>query len=104
MNRCWNISSIAWDQMVEIVTTEYKRQILGEPCGLDTDTSTVKIEFGRIQESTACMVDVKLPHKKSVIEGFRIKQIQGSEKQSLQRPNGCATGTTAGSLGLICVI
>ena len=86
MNRCWNISSIAWDQMVEIVTTEYKRQILGEPCGLDTDTSTVKIEFGRIQESTACMVDVKLPHKKSVIEGFRIKQIQGNEKAIITTP------------------
>ena len=86
MNRCWNISGIAWDQMVEIVTAEYKRQILGEPCDPDTDTSAVKIEFGRIQESTACMVDVKLPHKKSVIEGFRIKQIQGSEKAIITTP------------------
>lgn len=86
MNRCWNISSIAWDQMVEIVTTEYKRQILGKPCDPDTDTSAVKIEFGCVQESTACMVDVKLPHKKSVIEGFRIKQIQGSEKAIITTP------------------
>ena len=84
MNHCWNIIDITWDQVVEKIKDEYRRTILGESREFDADT--VKIEFENFQESTTCMLDVKLPHKKNAIKGFRIKKIQENEKVIISMP------------------
>ena len=48
--------------------------------GGNSVSDTVKIEFHHFQEATTWIVDVKLPHKKNIIKGFKIKIIQGNEK------------------------
>lgn len=84
MNYYWNKTCIEWDQLVEIVTNEYRRQVLGEDYEYISDSAT--IEFRRVQEVTSCMADVNLPHKKSTIKGFRIKKTKGEERVVISTP------------------
>lgn len=84
MNYYWNNPCIEWNQLVEIVTNEYRGQVLGERGNSVSDT--VKIEFHHFQEATTWIVDVKLPHKKNIIKGFKIKIIQGNEKAIVSTP------------------
>lgn len=84
MNYYWNNPCIEWNQLVEIVTNEYRGQVLGERGNSVSDT--VKIEFHHFQEATTWIVDVKLPHKKKIIKGFKIKIIQGNEKAIVSTP------------------
>ena len=84
MNSYWNNTCIEWDALVEIITNEYRRQVLGENC--ESISDTVTIEFPHVQEVTICMVDVKLPHKKNIIKGFRIRKIKGVERIIISTP------------------
>ena len=84
MNYYWNNSCIEWDRLVEIVINEYRRQVLDESC--ESVSDTVEIIFCQLQEVTICMADIKLPHKKNTIKGFRIKKIQGDEKVIISTP------------------
>lgn len=84
MNYYWNNSSIEWDELVEIVSKEYRKQVLHEDCKNISDT--VIIEFTKIQEVTTCLVDVNLPHKKNIIKGFRIRVIKGEGRIIISTP------------------
>src|SRR5699024_3643479 len=84
MNYYWNNSCTEWDRLVEIVINEYRRQVLDESC--ESVSDTVEIIFCQLQEVTICMADIKLPHKKNTIKGFRIKKIQGDEKVIISTP------------------
>lgn len=84
MNYYWNNTSIEWDVLVEIVSNEYRMQVLHED--FEHISDTVTIEFSNIQEVTTCLVDVNLPHKKNIIKGFRIREIKGNERIIISTP------------------
>lgn len=84
MNYYWNNASIEWDLLVEIVSKEYRKQVLQEDC--ENLSDTVIIEFSNKQEVTTCLVDVNLPHKKNIIKGFRIRAIKGAERIIISTP------------------
>lgn len=84
MNHYWNNDAIEWDLLAEIVTNEYRRQVLDEKCESVSDTA--KIVFRQIEETITCMADVKLSHKKNVIKGFIIKKKQGDGEIIIKAP------------------
>ncbi|MBR4049522.1 MAG: hypothetical protein IKK09_03415 [Clostridia bacterium] len=70
--------------LVEMVSNEYRRQMLQEDCEDISDSVTVK--FHNIQEVTTCLVDINLPHKKNIIKGFRIREIKSEERIIISTP------------------
>ena len=86
MNYYWDKACIEWDLLVDIIISEYKKQVLGECESFDSVSDTARIEFCNIREVTTCMVDIKLPHKKNIIKGFRVKKIKGDDKTIISTP------------------
>lgn len=84
MNYYWSKTCIEWDQLVEIVTNEYRRQVLDED--FEYISESVTIEFPHVQEATSCMADINLPHKKNIIKGFRIKKTKGEDRIIISTP------------------
>lgn len=84
MNHCWSNTCIEWDQLVEIVKNEYRRQMLDE--NFDYISESATIEFLYVHEVTSCMADINLPHKKNIIKGFRIKKIEGENHIIISSP------------------
>lgn len=85
MQNQWNVNDMEWEQLVEIMIAEYHRQVLYESGYKVPDKLNVRF-YNRREEST-CMVDLKLPHKMSILKGFRIKRINGNCKLIISTPN-----------------
>lgn len=81
----WDPESL--EQLEEKTASELRRQAFKkEGERISGETGEVEVEVASSRDVRICMADLKLPYKKTIIKGFKIKEILGEKQLIISTP------------------